>query len=154
MKSVISKTVVLLTAAIALLSFTPYFGGEGFEISLNGKVVMQRYNKEIGQVQTLNLNNAAPADVLSIRYYHCGKVATNRVVTIKDGNDKTLKEFRFKDVTEQRGEMSCKVQELLNFKKGSNTQLKLYYTSSELPAGRQVAIVSFGSGQDHASIKK
>ena len=42
MKSIISKTMTLVAIGATLLSFSPKFGGEGFEISLNGKVVLQR----------------------------------------------------------------------------------------------------------------
>jgi hypothetical protein len=39
--------------------------------------------------------------------------------------------------------MSCNVQEIISLKKGSNQVLKLYYSSSELPSGRQLATVVF-----------
>ena len=154
MKSIISKTFALVAIAVSLLSFTPNFGGEGFEISLNGKVVLKQYNKELDVVKTLQLSAAAPDDQLTIRYYHCGKVAKNRVVSIRDGQNKLLKEWHFKDVEIPFGEMTCKVQELINLKKGSNQVLKLYYASSELPDGRQLATVSLTGGQDHAAVIK
>jgi len=154
MKSIISKTLTLVAIAAMLVSFTPNFGGEGFEISLNGKVLLKQYNKEMNQLKTLQLNAAAPNDVLTIRYYHCGKVGKNRVVTIKDGDGKILKEFLFRDVATEMGEMTCKVKDLLSLKKASNTVLKLYYASSELPDGRQLAAVSFAGGRDNASLNK
>ena len=152
MKSIISKTVSLVAIAVTLFSFTANFGGEGFEISLNGKVVLQQFGKEMDVVKTLQLNTASTNDILTIRYHHCGKVAKNRVVTIKDGQNNLVKEWRFKDVTTVMGEMTCRVQELLILKKGSDQELKLYYSSSELPKGRQLAVVSLESSNT-ASIK-
>jgi hypothetical protein len=154
MKSIISKTFTLAAIAVTLLSFTSNVGGEGFEISLNGKVVLQQFGKDMDEVKTLQLTAASPNDQLSIRYHHCGKVGKNRIVTIKDGQDKLLKEFKFKDVQTPYGEMSCKVQDLLRLKKGNNTVLKLYYSSSELPNGRQLATVSLSGIQDHAAVIK
>jgi hypothetical protein len=61
MKSIISKTLTLVAIAVTLLSFTVYFGGEGFEISLNGKVVLQQFGKEMDVVKTLELNSQHPA---------------------------------------------------------------------------------------------
>ena len=95
MRSIISKTFTLAAIAATLLSFTTHFGGEGFEISLNGKVVLKQYNKELEEIKTLQLSSASPDDLLTIRYYHCGKVAKNRIVTIKDGQNKIIKEWRF-----------------------------------------------------------
>jgi hypothetical protein len=154
MKSIISKTFALLIVAAALLSFTANFGGEGFEISLNGKVVLQQFGKEMDAVKTLQLSSSSPNDLLTIRYHHCGKVGKNRIVAIKDGQGKLLKEWKFKDVPTPYGEMSCKVQDLLSLKNGSDQVLKLYYSSSELPNGRQLATVSLQSKQDHAAVIK
>lgn len=154
MKSIISKTLALLTLAAMLLSFTPRWGGEGFEIAVNGRPLLKQYNKEMNEIKTLQLNELAPNDVLSIKYYHCGKVAKNRVVSIKDGQGKLMKEFHFKDAADQMGEMSCGVKELLVLKKSGARVLQLYYASSELPDGRLLASVSFNGSSDHASVKR
>ena len=153
MKS-ISKMFTLVAIAATLFSFTSNFGGEGFEISLNGKVVLKQFGKEMDAAKTLQLSSASPSDLLTIRYHHCGKVAKNRVVTIKDEQNKTLKEWKFKDVAAPYGEMTCKMQDLIGLKKGDAQVLKLYYSSSELPNGRQLAAVSLQGKQDHAAVIK
>ncbi len=79
MKSTINKTVSLVAIAATLLSFTSNFGGEGFEISLNGKVVLQQFGKDMAVVKTLQLIAASPNDKLTIRYHHCGNVGKNRI---------------------------------------------------------------------------
>lgn len=148
MKSIISKTLTLVAIVGALLSFTPNFGGEGFEISLNGKVLLQQFGKHLDVVKTLQLNNAAPGDQISIRYHHCGKVGKNRIVAIKNEQNKIIKEWRFKDVQNPVSDMSCPVKDLLHLKNGGTQILKLYYSSSELPEGRQLAIVSIEKNQN------
>ena len=138
MKSIITKALLLVFGAAALYSFSPSFGGEGFELSLNGKVILQQFGKDLNTVKTLQLDAATANDKIAIRYHHCGRVGKNRVVTIKDGQDKMLKEWRFADVAEPVAEMSCYISDIPALKK-SNTVLKVFYTSTELPGGRQLA---------------
>jgi hypothetical protein len=154
MKSIISKTIMLVAIAVTLLSFTSNFGGEGFQISLNGKVVLQQYGKEMDIIKTLQLNSASANDMLTIRYHHCGKIGKNRIVTIKDGQNNIVKEWRFKDSQTAFDEMSCPVKDFLGLKKGNEQVLKLYYSSSELPDGRQLATVSIDSKQYNATAIK
>ena len=143
MKTIIGKTLALVAVAATLLSFAPNFGGEGFEISLNGKVVLQRFGKEINEVKTLQLNTALPKDMLTIRYHHCGKAGKNRIVTIKDAQDQLIKTWKFNDSKTIPGDIGCSVQDILNLKKGSNNVFKLYYSSSELPQGRLLTSIDF-----------
>ncbi|HEV7781394.1 MAG TPA: hypothetical protein VGO58_09010, partial [Chitinophagaceae bacterium] len=83
---------------------------------------------------------ASPDDKMVIKYHHCGQVGKNRVITIKDAQNKTLKEFRYVDAATPVSAMEIKLKEILNLKKSSI--LKLYYTSSELPNGRILASLS------------
>lgn len=138
MKSIITKALLLVFGAAALCSFSPSLGGEGFELSFNGKVILQQFGKDLNTVKTLQLDATSANDKLAIRYHHCGKVGKNRVVTIKDGQDKMLKEWRFSDVAEPVAEMSCYISDLPALKK-SNTVSKVFYASTELPGGRQLA---------------
>lgn len=144
MKSIISKTFVLVAFTATMLSFTANSptGGEGFEIYVNGKVVLEQFGKDMEKVKTLNLNPAAPNDKLSFRYYHCGQVGKNRFVTIKNADGSPLKVWRYTDAA--AGEMSCTVKDLLSLQKNKSGVLKIFYSSSELPKGRQLADIVFG----------
>ena len=110
MKSIISKIMMPVVILVSLLSFSSKFpqgserGGEGFEISLNDKVLLQKYGNDMNNVKSLQLNQSSPNDKLSIRYHHCGRIGKNRIVTIKDGQNKMLKEWRFTDVSTPAGE--------------------------------------------------
>ena len=97
----------------------------------------------MNEVKTLDLSQSSPNDKITIRYFHCGKVAKNRLLTIKDGNDKVLKIWRFKDTVVPEGDMSCNVQHIASLKKAWNTVFKIYYTSSELTGGRMLATMVF-----------
>ena len=142
MKSMISKTMMLFAIGATLLSFSPKPGGEGFEISLNNKVVIQRFGSDINSVNNLQLNPTASNEQLTIKYHHCGKVGKNRIVTIKDGHNNLLKEFRYADVATPVAAMSLPVKDILSLKKGNKSILKLHYSSSELPNGRLLANIN------------
>lgn len=151
MKSIITKAMMLIATATALLSFSPNFGGEGFEILLNGKVLLQQFGKDLNTVKNLELSQVSASDKLTIRYYHCGHVGKNRVVTIKDGQNKILKQWRYKDSESNISEMLCTAQDIITLKKAGNNVIKLYYSSSELPAGRMLASVVLG---DNSVVRK
>lgn len=144
MKTIISKTFALVAIAATLLSFTANSpaGGEGFEIFVNGKVVLQRFNKEVEVVKTLQLNPAAPGDKISFRYYHCGQVGKNRLVTIKNADGSPLKVWSYTNAA--TGDMSCTVKDLLSLQKAKSSALKIFYSSSELPKGRELVDIVFG----------
>lgn len=145
MKSIISKTFMLAAIAAALLSFSAKFGGEGFEISLNDKVVLQKYGNEINNVKSLQLNQNLPGDKLSVRYHHCGRIGKNRIITIKDEQNKLLKEWRFADASTPVAAMNFNVKDIISLKKNNSSILNLYYSSTELPNGRLLTSIILGT---------
>ena len=145
MKSIISKTVSLVAITAALFSFTTKPGGEGFEISLNNKVVIQRFGSNINAVNSLPLNQAVSGYQLTVKYHHCGKVGKHRIISIRDGQNNVLKEFRYADAAKPVAPMDIPVKDILGLKKGNAGSLKLYYTSSELPNGRMLATIVIGT---------
>ena len=144
MKTIISKAFALLAVAATLLSFSPT-GGEGFEILVNGKTVLQKYGGEMDRVNVLQLSKTSPTDKITFRYHHCGRVGKNRVITIKDMNDVIIKSFKFTDSPTPVGDMSCTMQDLITLQKNGNTSFKVYYSSTELPKGRQLVSVVLGN---------
>ncbi len=149
-------TFLLVTISTLFLSFSPgnKWGGEGFEVYLNNKIVLQKYGNKMDNVQNLQLDKVSPNDQLIIKYSHCGDIGKNRVITIKDGQNKVLKEFRFKDagyaVKVDYG-ISCPLKELLKLKKGTTNTFKLYYSASQLPEGRLLTHICF-DGQNTARL--
>ena len=138
MKSLISKGIGLCILSIALFSFAAKPGGEGFEILLNNKVVLQKFGTDMNLVQSLALSQQSGTGQLTIKYHHCGKVGKNRVITIKDSNNKTLKTFIYDDAATPVSAMAINVKEIVNLKKG---ELKLYYSSSELVKERLLTTI-------------
>ena len=132
----------LLLPALALVSSFAPAGGEGFEIYLNNKLVMQKFNADMKKVSVLQLDQRNAKDQLTLKYHHCGKIGKNRVITVKNENDKILKEWHFADVAAPMGSMSCNVNEILSLEKLKANKLNLYYASTELPEGRLLVTIA------------
>ena len=128
-----------------LMSFSNGFGGEGFQVYLNNKVVFEQFGSKMDVIQTLKLDQADENDQLSIIYHHCGRIAKNRTITIRDEQDKILKQWKFSDVKDGAARMTCKVKDILGLQTGKSSSLKLYYSSSELPKGRQIVAIGIPS---------
>ena len=155
MKPIISKKLTLVAIAATLFSFTN-FGGEGYEIFLNNKVVIQQFGKSIDAVNSLRLNQSTANGQLTVKYYHCGQVGRNRIITIKDAQDKVLKEWRFSDAAGSIVSpvaMNCNVKDIVNLKKGNEITLKLYYSSNQLPSGRLLTNIVVENNNSVASNK-
>jgi len=144
MKSIISKRLALLAVCSALFSFTAKPGGEGFQIYLNNKVILQQFGGELQTVKSLTLSRHSADDQLIIKYHHCGRAGKNRLVTIKDGQNKVLKQFHFPDASTPVSAMNLKVNDLLSLENAGGT-LKLFYHSTELPKGRMLAYINTGT---------
>lgn len=138
MKKMLRPLFLLQSAAILFCSFAFAPGGEGFEIFLNNKVIVQQFGTEKKNVIKLDLSAAAPSDQLTLKYYHCGKAGKNRVITLRDNKNNVLKTFSFKDDTNPVAAMQVRVKEILDAEKGKSQVISLYYTSSELPQGRML----------------
>ena len=136
--------IIKLTGIIAACSFMFSFttarpGGEGFEIYLNSKLVLQQFGNNMNEVKTLKLDQSNQNDELSVRYYHCGKVGKNRTISVTDAKNNVLKQWKFTDVSLASSLMTCNVKDILALQKGSAKTIKLFYASTELPRGRQLA---------------
>ena len=124
-------------------SYKSNVGGEGFEVYLNDKLVLQQYGEKMNTVKTLELDQRASNGQLAIRYYHCGRPGKSRVVTIKDEQNVVLKEWKFGDAKDASTKVCCNVKDIIalpKFKAGE--KVNLYYSAAELPNGRLLATLT------------
>jgi hypothetical protein len=84
--------------------------------------------------------------VLSINYSHCGVVGTSRNISIKDAQNKLIKEWHFVD---SKSPMTCTVKDIAALQK-SNAALSLYYTSREIPKGKLLVTLVLPQGVNTA----
>lgn len=132
----------LFAFSATLLSFSPYPGGEHFEVYLNNKLLIQHVVGRETAIQNLELNAADPGK-LAIKYDHCGTIGKSRSLGIKDASDKTLKTWKFPDTSEYaNGRMNLEAEEIVKLFKGGASPLRLTYTSNEIPKGRVLASVT------------
>jgi hypothetical protein len=82
--------------------------------------------------------------MLTITYYHCGRVGKNRSITFKDGQNNPVRVFHFADEKNPVAAMNIPVKDILSLQKG-NAELKLFYSSSELKTSRMLAAIQTGN---------
>ena len=133
MKSIIGKLTVAV-AAVLCASFTIRPGGEGFEVYLNNKLVTEQYGSNINVVKSLDLSSYSSSDKLTVKYYHCGRIGKNRVVTLKTKSDQVIRTFHYPD-TKNLTAMEVPLKDV-------HQTAKLVYSSSELPSGRAIIMIS------------
>lgn len=143
MLSLISKAKALQIFAMAaicvtLFSFSGSKGGEMFEVYLNNKLLIQQHINEPNPVKSIQIDPASVNDELKVKYFHCGQIGKDRTITIKDAQNKTIKQFHFAD-SEKNAAISCKVKDFTVLLKPGVQELKLYYSAKELPAGKLLA---------------
>ena len=139
----------LLVMTVLLTSFSSKKGGEGFEIYLNSKLILQQFGNQMNTIKSIQLDNRFPDGQLVIKYHHCGQVGKNRAITIRDEQNKILKEWKFANVSAaglaiSDAAMVCKVKDILSLQKSNPGKLGLYYSSNELPKGRLLATIVTG----------
>ena len=100
MKTKIKKNTLLpglLALSLLIVSFSAPRGGEGFEIYLDNKLVLQRFGNQMNEVQSLKWESPQSASVLTVKYHHCGRIGKNRNITIKNEGNQILKQWNFPD---------------------------------------------------------
>jgi len=142
---------LLVLFCVTLFSFSSKWGGDSFEIWLNGKRVLQQYVHVAKGVQTLQITQTSDNDKLDIYYNHCGQTGKNRLITIKDERNRPLKVWKFTDATGNNVAMSFKLKDILSLKKNKTDKLNLFYASHELPDGRLLAVIDSGNETGIAS---
>src|SRR6187200_992729 len=122
------------------------FGGEGFEVYLNDKLVLQQYGNDMDKIKNLQLDQSASNGQLAIRYYHCGRPGKSRIVSIKDEQNVVLKEWKFGDAKDASAKVSCSVKDIVTLPKiKAGKKVNLYYAANELPSGRLLATLTSAS---------
>src|SRR5688572_16017459 len=101
----------LAIATVALCSFDLVPGAASYEVYLNNKSVIKEYLGGQKETPTLPLNTSTAKDELSVTFNNCGKIDTGRKISLKDEQDKTLKEWSFSDSPDIKNKMVIRVSE-------------------------------------------
>lgn len=126
------KALCLLILSVPVLSASARFGGDGYAIYLNDKLIVSQSLAKPLNLKTLPITEKNVGDRLVIRYTQCNAPATvgkNRVITLKNEEGKVVKEWRFKDLDGEAADMVIPVKEILALQKTSNGTLSFFYSA-------------------------
>lgn len=130
----------LVAASSFIYSFVTPMGGEGFEIYLDDKLVLQQFNQEMKEKKNIQLTAAHSKSELKVKYYHCGMAGKSRTLELKNADQKTLKQWRFDNSEGKNFAITVAVKDILHSQeKSGNSSIYLYYSSKEAPQGRLLA---------------
>ena len=123
---------LLLLAAISFIlsSHSPMPGGEGFEVYQNEQLILRQFGNDMNKIKSIQLTAAGAKEQITVKYFHCGRIAKNRHIVLRSRDKKELKNWLFSG---DPG-MSFRVADVLV--PGKRAEIDVYYSSSELPAGR------------------
>jgi len=133
-------SLVLVALSFILSSFAINAGSDSFEIYINAKLVLKDYVHGRKEVGTIMLNRNSPEDAITVNYSHCGKIGTSRSISLKDRDNKVLKEWRFDDTQASKDPMAFKAEEIIS-SASQHSGLSLIYSSNELPDGLVLATI-------------
>lgn len=131
----LSFTLAFLVAAQVLASFSAAKGGDLFAIYLNGKQVHRQFVLADQRVKTLEFTASDEKDKIEVFYLHCGRLGTNRVLTLRNAKNEVVKELKFADGDNQ-SKMGFYSRDVVG---NRNTTLQVFYASRELPNGKLLA---------------
>lgn len=146
------KVFYAIALGAMLASFAPV-GGEGFTMHVNNKLVIEHYFTSKAVTPHITMDAATGKSTISVSYNECGKVGTNRKLTLKDEAGKVLKEWKFSDSDELNSNMSIQGREIIEFKKEDRNALTLTYTSKVVSAGRLLVALTFDNEAQAANKK-
>jgi len=140
------KSVFLFALSTVLFSFSSNWGGDSYQIYINKKLVMKEFVHNSTGAKSFTMDKASYDDQIEVYYSHCGQVGKSRAITIKDENNRLLKELHFADFSGKNSGMDFKVSDFINWDKRNGVdQLNIYYSAKELPGGRLLASITLGT---------
>ncbi|RDC55663.1 hypothetical protein DU508_15430 [Pedobacter chinensis] len=140
------KMFTLITLCFTVFGFTPKFGLDSYEISLNNKLVLKVAVNQPLSSRILQLAGAKQSDQLRINYTHCTTKTggTSRSIELRGNKGNVLKKWAFADGTHSNETMTIAIKELLLLRKGNaHHDLSLHYASHELPKGETLAFLKY-----------
>ena len=136
---------------ITLTSFA-FRGAHSVQIFLDSKLLVEQYINSKNDAPKIALGSSEQRGQLIVKYNECGRTVTGRKITLKDGTDKVLKEWKFEgSSTGFEGSMTCPIKEILALAQKGGNSLKLYYSSAQFPEGYKIAYLNIENPTTTAS---
>lgn len=143
LNSAFTGMLLLLLLGMSTMAFSPKLGLDSYEIYLNDQLILKQYINQPLNLRTLQLDKAAPEDLLWVKYNHCtikSGSGSDRTIVLKDDRGHELKQWAFANSGTENMPMKVSVAELRQLEKAhADHQISLYYTARELPGGELLA---------------
>lgn len=136
-------TMKILAFSVVFFSFAPRFGGEHYQIHVNNALRVQQVIAHQEEMPNLTLTSTTLGNI-TVFYDHCGQIGKNRSLTIQNKQGKAVKTWSFINGSDKR--MALDAKEVVAILKHENSDLKLIYTSTEIPKGRELAKLILDNG--------
>lgn len=139
-------SLLLLLLGVGLTSYRSARGGEGYEVYLNQKLVLQKFGRELAQPALLKLDPSQEQQQLRIIYHHCGKNGKSRQITLRDASMQVQQVWKFANSSQAASPMEldlAKVDAIAQAR--ASGKWSLHYSASELPAGRQLLVIEMSA---------
>lgn len=132
--------------ALSAMLFSFYgIGGEGYTIRMGDRLLIEQHVTLKSVVPAFTLHERDAGEELLIYYSHCGQIGKSRSITIKDDQNRVLKEWKYMDAVSGHSPMVCKVKDILALQHQAGRSVRLVYSSNEIPAGKVLANVKFST---------
>lgn len=152
MKTNIQFKIVMVLALCAMLSAFAPFGAHNFQVFLDDTKVADQYVDRNSIIPKITIDPAENYKKLVVKYNECNRPVTTRTMTLKDNDDKVLKEINFEGTSRGlENPMSLDVKDIVGLKPKSSSTMKLYYSSNDFRQGQLVATLVIGPGKSTAS---
>lgn len=118
-----------LIMALFFMSFTLLRGGYGYTLHVNNKLAGQYYLTDKHETPTLRLTQQDLTGKLTVYFNECGEIGQSRSLSIRDSNQKILKEWTFANSTTQHDPMDIAWRDVIALER---TSAAVYYTSARV----------------------
>lgn len=144
-KKMFMYAVLVLAMAISMTAFVSPTGGEGYQIYIDDKLILEQFGSEMKQVKNLQLDQSHKKSELKVKFYHCGMAGRSRTLELRTPGKQVIKSWQFANEEGKNFAIRVRVEEILDLQKraGAGT-LHLFYTSQEAPDGRFLAGITIG----------
>ena len=142
---------MIIQACSLLFAFTTMPGAHSMKVFLDDKLMFDEYVDSKSNAPTLTLDQNGRHSKLIVQYSECGRTVSGRKLTLKDGNDKILTQWKFEGSAKGFEQpMECSVKDIIGLKSKTNGNMRMYYSSNEFPQGHQIINISISADKSTA----
>jgi hypothetical protein len=136
------KKFILAFLSFFILAVSAMAGVDSYEVYLNNKLLIRQSMSQPLDLKTLALSDAKRSDKLVIKYLQCNapnKTGKNRTISVTNAAGKVIKEWKFKDATDDNTAMDIPVGDVIDLRKSATGTLNLCYAADGMQKSQKLA---------------